>query len=71
MPGLPLTANISAYVQAPRLIWITPLEILGANYGLDVIVPFAEKDVRVGPFRGDNFNLADIQIEPLLLSWHL
>jgi len=72
VPGLPLlTANISAYVQAPRLIWITPLEILGANYGLDVIVPFAEKDVRVGPFRGDNFNLADIQIEPLLLSWHL
>ncbi|MEI6074924.1 MAG: transporter [Verrucomicrobiota bacterium] len=71
VPGLPVSANIFAYVQAPRLIWMTPLEVLGANYGMDVIVPFAEKDIRVGGLRGENFNLADIQIEPLLLSWHL
>lgn len=68
--GLPVDADIFAYVQAPRLIWITPAKILGANYGMDIIVPFAYKDVRLPGVSGYQFNLADIQIEPLLLSWH-
>lgn len=70
--GLPTGANLFAYVQAPRLIWVTDKKILGANYGMDVIVPFAYKNVWA-PFIGTagQFNLADIQVEPLLLSWHL
>ena len=69
--GLPVNIDIFAYVQAPRLIWITKQEIFGANYGMDIIVPFAYKDVRLPWGSGYQFNLADIQIEPLLLSWHL
>jgi len=38
---------------------------------MDIIVPFAYKDVRLPWGSGHQFNLADIQIEPLLLSWHL
>jgi hypothetical protein len=68
--GLPVDLDLFAYVQAPRLIWITKQEILGANYGMDVIVPFAYKDVSAPFGSGYQFNLADIQIEPLLLSWH-
>jgi hypothetical protein len=68
--GLPVDVDIFAYVQAPRLIWITKQEIFGANYGMDVIVPFAYKDVSAVFGDGHQFNLADIQIEPLLLSWH-
>jgi hypothetical protein len=68
--GLPVNIDIFAYVQAPRLIWITKQQILGANYGCDIIVPFAYKDVRLPGVSGYQFNLADIQIEPLLLSWH-
>ena len=70
MDGLPVSANIFAYVQAPRLIWMTKQEILGANYGMDVIVPFAYKNFKIGGASEENFNLADIQVEPLLLSWH-
>jgi hypothetical protein len=71
--GLPFDIDIFAYVQAPRLIWITKQEILGANYGMDIIVPFAYKNVSAAALGGsrDKFNLADIQVEPLLLSWHL
>ena len=69
--GLPVKANIFADVQAPRLIWMTRQQILGANYGLDIIVPFACKDVDADFGKGRQFNLADIQVEPLLLSWHL
>ncbi len=69
--GLPNGPDLFAYVQAPRLIWMTKQEILGANYGMDVIVPFAYKNI-AAPF-GDahQFNLADIQLEPALLAWHL
>ena len=71
--GMPNGPDIFAYVQAPRLIWMTGKTILGANYGMDVIVPFAYKNISAGLPIGDghNFNLADIQVEPLLLSWHL
>ena len=68
--GLPVSANVTAYVQAPRLVWITKQEILGANYGMDVIVPFAYKNVKINGASVENFNVADIQVEPLLLSWH-
>ena len=69
--GLPVKANLFAYVQAPRLIWMTKQEIFGANYGMDIIVPFADKDVNAAFGHDHQFNLADIQLEPLLLSWHL
>jgi len=64
--------NIFAYINAPRLIWMTDVKILGANYGMDVIVPFAYLDWKPGPTggRSDYFGLGDIQIEPVLLSWH-
>lgn len=71
--GAPVDIDIFAYVQAPRLIWMTEQTILGANYGMDVIVPFAYKNVYADAPIGTagQFNLADIQVEPLLLSWHL
>jgi hypothetical protein len=68
--GMPNGPDIFAYVQAPRLIWMTDWKILGANYGMDVIVPFAYKNIAAPFGDGHQFNLADIQVEPLLLSWH-
>jgi hypothetical protein len=69
--GVSGDVDLFAYVQAPRLIWMTNWKILGANYGMDIIVPFAYKEISA-PFGGaNNFNLSDIQVEPLLLSWHL
>lgn len=62
--------GIFAYITAPRVIWMTDLEILGANYGMDVIVPFAYLDWSSPGNSGRDFGLGDIQIEPLLLSWH-
>jgi len=63
-------ANLFAYVQAPRLIWMTKQEILGANYGMDIIVPFAYKDVNAAFGIDQQLNLADLQVEPVLFSWH-
>lgn len=62
--------DVFAYINAPRLIWMTDLEIAGANYGMDVIVPFAYTGWKVMGQSDDYFGLGDIQIEPVLLSWH-
>jgi hypothetical protein len=68
--------RINAYVNAPRVIWMTPVKILGADYGMDVIVPFGYLDYKYSPAPGVTvkdswFGLGDIEVEPLLLSWHL
>lgn len=68
--GSPVNLDIFAYVQAPRVIWMTKQQILGADYGMDIIVPFAYKDVSAPFGDASQFNIADIEIEPLLLSWH-
>lgn len=69
-PGGPPEFDLFAYVQAPRLIWISPWQVLGGYYGADVLVPFVHTDVSVGPFQEDDFGLGDIFVEPITLSWH-
>ena len=63
--------DIFAYINAPRLIWMTDFKVLGADYGMDVIVPFGYMDWEAAG-SGDSFSgIGDIQLEPVLLSWHL
>ena len=66
--------DLFAYINAPRAIWMTDFKILGANYGMDIIVPFYYSDVEAsqGAFsaKDHEFNLWDIEFEPLLLGWH-
>lgn len=73
--GGPPGFDIFGYINAPRLIWMTDARILGATYGMDVIVPFGYLDWNFdspgGEVSGDSFGIGDIQLEPLLLSWHL
>lgn len=69
-PGGPPDFDVRAYVNAPRVIWMTDLTICGANYGMDVIVPFGFSRVSVGGAADNSCGLGDIQFEPVLLSWH-
>lgn len=72
------------YLQAPQVMWMTPWKIFGANYGMNLMVPLIYNDTlhkgtlafpsgQVATiWEGENrFGLGDIEIEPLLLSWHL
>jgi len=72
--GGPPDFSLDAYINAPRLIWMSDWKILGATYGADLIVPFGWQQVKVGPSSAHSvfrdFGLGDIQIEPLLLAWH-
>lgn len=70
--GPPGHFSLAALINAPRLIWMTDLKLLGADYGMDLIVPFGCQRVKIealGSSR-DDCGIGDIQIEPLLLAWH-
>jgi hypothetical protein len=79
--------DLFTYVQSPRLMWMTDWKFLGADYGMAVRIPFVYKKhdqpfptvlakyigIPVGPAitSVNEFGLSDIQVEPLILSWHL
>ena len=60
-----------AYINAPRVIWMTDFKILGADYGMDLLVPFYYADVKAAGLHDHTTAMGDLQFEPLLLSWHL
>lgn len=70
-PEGPPSFDLKAYVQTPRLIWITGQKLFGGYYGMDIIVPLAYQDLDVTGFSGSDFGLGDIFVEPITLSWHL
>jgi hypothetical protein len=62
--------DLMAYAQAIRPIYITKWKVLGAYYGMDVLVPFIYTDLEVLGASDSSFNLSDIFVEPVTLSWH-
>jgi hypothetical protein len=70
LKGGPPNFDLFAYIQAPRLVYITDLKILGGFYGADILVPFAYQNLTAGGFSGSKFGLADIFVEPITISWH-
>lgn len=68
--SVPVDFGLTAYVNAIRPVWITDWKVLGANYGMDVLVPFIYQDMKVGAAKDSSFNLGDIFFEPITLSWH-
>jgi hypothetical protein len=68
--GVAADVDVSEYLQALRPLWMTPLKILGADYGMGMVLPFGYKKVSAPFGSGESFNLADIQLQPLILAWH-
>lgn len=62
--------NLFAYIQAPRLVWISDFKILGGYYGADVLLPFAYQDLKAGSFDQTSFGMGDVFVEPITISWH-
>ncbi|HTR40142.1 MAG TPA: transporter [Pseudomonadales bacterium] len=72
------------YQQGPQVMWMTPWKILGADYGMNVMVPLIYNNTSYKEYQAlpsgfvqtiskgiNQFGLGDIEIEPLLLAWHL
>ncbi|MBF0163563.1 MAG: transporter [Magnetococcales bacterium] len=71
----PVGLDLDVFATVNRLIWMTPNKFLGADYGMDIIVPLINTNLNLNNIPGgglhyNEFGLGDITIEPLLLSWH-
>nr|WP_320119590.1 transporter [uncultured Marinifilum sp.] len=64
--------DVNVFANTHRFIYITNKKFLGADYGMNIIVPLVSTDISIGAFgvSDSQFALADITVEPLILSWH-
>jgi len=64
--------DLDVLAIAPRLIWMTGQKILGADYGMDVLVPLIQTDLEMDTvnFKQNDFCVGDIFVEPIDLAWH-
>ncbi|BAX82199.1 SphA family protein [Labilibaculum antarcticum] len=64
--------DVTVFANVHRFIYITNKKFLGADYGMNIIVPLVSTDLSIGAFgiSDSQFALADITVEPVILGWH-
>lgn len=63
------TPSVDATFDAFRFVEMTHFKILGANYGVHVIVPVVYQSMNMNG-RNSTTGLGDIAIDPFILGWH-
>jgi hypothetical protein len=67
----PFNFDLNVFASAQRLIHVTNVKILGADFLYDFVVPLLDQEVTIGPFTDSHsFTVGDIEIEPFGLAWH-
>jgi hypothetical protein len=69
---LNLDLDLDIWASVHRFIWITDKKFLGGTYGYDIIIPFLDINFNLGKanLHDHQRGIADIIIEPMVLSWH-
>jgi hypothetical protein len=70
---LPGDNSIKVTALANRLAWITGQKVLGADYGVEAIVPLQKTSLDFGGVGGpvdSRSGVGDIYLGPLVLGWH-
>ncbi len=62
--------RLRVYANVTRLIYISPLKILGANYGVHAFFPWLDVNANSLGFHIHKRGLGDIIIDPFILTWH-
>lgn len=60
--------DVTAYVN--RFLYVTDKKLFGADYGMHLIVPYSDIDMKTDFGSDDSSGFGDICIEPFLLAWH-
>lgn len=63
--------EISTFANVHRFVYVTEKKILGAYYGMNIIIPLVYADLSIGAagVDEDDTDLGDIIVEPMFLSW--
>lgn len=69
---LPGNNSIEVTALANRFAWITNQKLLGADYGVEAIVPLQRTKLDLGavPLADSRSGLGDVYLGPLVLGWH-
>ena len=72
---IPVDYNLFIYANLVRPIWITDWQVLGGNYGMDMIVPIQNTDLSIKSgshtiYDNSVLGIGDLCFEPATLSWH-
>ncbi|PKQ61620.1 hypothetical protein BZG02_15595 [Labilibaculum filiforme] len=64
--------DVTVFANVHRFVYITNKKFLGADYGVNVIIPLISTDISIGAFgiSDSQFALSDITVEPFVLAWH-
>ncbi|MDR2549483.1 MAG: transporter [Desulfobulbus sp.] len=63
--------DLNVFASAQRLVHVTDIKILGADYFYDFVVPLVDQEFTQGTFSDSHsFTIGDIEIEPFALAWH-
>lgn len=65
----PANFNVFTYAQVPRLIWVTDQKFLGADVGVNTLIPLVYQDVTAGAYRSSTFGVGDLLLDGFL-AWH-
>ena len=67
-----LGLDLTVYANVSQFFYMSGKKFLGADYGVDLFVPFVYTDIqnRAAGIDEDTFELGDIFIDPLILGWH-
>jgi len=68
---VPGTFDLNVFASVQRLIHVTGIKILGADFLYDFVVPLVDQEFTQGAFSDSHsFTVGDIEIEPFALAWH-
>lgn len=62
--------DLDVFATAPRFIWMTEKKLFGADYGMDILVPFVQIDLKTTGNHASDAGVGDIFVEPVVLGWH-
>ncbi|MGE4267262.1 MAG: transporter [Deferribacterales bacterium] len=64
--------DVDSYAMAHRFVYVTDRKILGADYGMNVIVPVVNANLKIDAAKVDesSFGVGDITVEPIVMAWH-
>lgn len=61
------------HALAPVVTWVTPWKVLGANYGMMAVLPFANGSVELPGLEVSepvSWGMSDLYVVPVQLGWH-
>jgi hypothetical protein len=65
----PSNFKVFTYAQVPRVIWVTGEKFLGADVGVNALIPIVYQNVTAGPYKSSNLGVGDLLVDGFL-SWH-